>query len=183
MAAKRRWYCKCWSCTHRRRRLLSRRWICGAYRVRKPMGRTGMVLSGIEPSGPAFACKPLAVAKPALAWGRFATQWSAATTSLHSLGAYSAGLTIRHVTTWRGQNWRRVSFCCARVLSHDPYKTPPSYCGPTEGCKRSRFILESVLPPKPTARTVWPCLALDGGARRPSCTERIRQWPPFLFMV
>ena len=99
---------------------MSRRWPCAAYRVRKPMGRPGMGLRGSGPSGLAFACKPPAVAKPALAWGRFATQWSAATTSLPSLGGSSAGLTIPHVTPWRGQNWRRVSFCCARVLSHDP---------------------------------------------------------------
>src|SRR5262245_16683534 len=104
------------------------------------MGRTGMVLREIGPSEPAFACKPLAVAKPALAWGRFAMQWNAVTISLHSLGAYSAGLTIRHVTTWRGQNWRRVSFCCARVLSHEPKVIAPNFLPAKEKVRRRETV-------------------------------------------
>jgi 4-oxalocrotonate tautomerase len=40
--------------------------------------------------------------------------------SSHSLGACPDGLTVRPGTPRRGENWRRVSFGCARVLSHDP---------------------------------------------------------------
>ena len=62
-------------------------------------GAYGRVLRENEPSGPAFACKPPAWAKPIPGWGRFATRWSAVTTSSPSLDMYSAGLTVRHVTT------------------------------------------------------------------------------------
>jgi len=91
-----------WSCAPPCPRCLSRKWISGAYHARKPMERTGMVLRENEPSGPALASKPPAVAKPAPGWGGFATRWSAVTTSSPSLGVYSAGLTVRPVTTWRG---------------------------------------------------------------------------------
>jgi hypothetical protein len=121
--------------------------ILGTCRGRRPMGRTAMVPAGSERNGRAFGCKRPSAATRSRAWARFAMRWSAAITSLLSLGGCSAGSIARRGATWDGSNWPHVSSCSVRVLSHSP---KPRRAGPKQvsgksqaerRCPRHGFLL------------------------------------------
>ena len=120
MAATLRRGDKRWWCDHRQQRSQGRRSLCAACRGRKPTEPTATRPRRRGRNGGAFAYKPPDGATPVPESARCATPWSAALISLLNADVCSDGLIARPGTTWGGENWQHVSFCCARVLSHDP---------------------------------------------------------------
>jgi transposase len=120
MVVKRRTSYKVWWCVLQTLRAAETLGIVETCRVHKRMVPMATSRRTTEPSGPASACKPPSVGKPAPGEARFATLSSAARTFSLNSAECSGASTVRLAPTWRGLKWLPVSSCYARVLSHSP---------------------------------------------------------------